>query len=1076
MFNIYLKSHSKLLLSIAMVLLAVIKSSFAQTEQRLRFSQITVSQQTGQDYSPWLSDSLDSLVQPAWTGNSVWVDITLKLQTPGKITKLSLYDFQGTCPDDPALIYALKGTQKTLLYTFTGPNYMVFEDTVFTTPIDADAIVVHKFGNDIPQKVFVSGYPTVLDTTVRQLTYTGTIPSQQTGQDYTPWLSNSLDSLVQPAWTGNSVWVDVKLPYAHPVKITKLSLYDYEGVFTEAPVLVYALKGTQKTLLYTFTGPNYMVFEDTVFTSPISADAIIVHKFGNSIPQKVFTYGYPDTSDTTTITLPPDTTITPVDTSGIVKIPIDGKRWYQLSNVSSGLDGLFDGILDADVNTGYGKLISHYDAYYPVAPGENIRLTKVKFFSYHGGFDLPFTLSVINSHGQRITVGSFTGYHYNSWVGPYPDRNLNGDAQFILDSTLTDIKYLVINCWGGYPTEMELYGHYTAPNPVSAVTPRATKLKQMFGINAFEWNFENGGIDPTLIDSTYVRAIKNFTQVRHYLDWDKLEVSQGSYTYNPTRLGGWNYDAIYQYCKNNGIMVLADLKQQPEWMSATYPDSVKTSENVPVQYGRDFSDPASYIEQAKVAFQFVARYGSNATVDTALLSVNGTQRWTGDPVNSVKRGLGVIKYIECDNERDKWWKGRSGYQTSYEYAANLSAFYDGNKNTMGPGVGVKNADTTVKVVMAGLAFADPSYVRGMVDWCKQHRGYKADGSVNLCWDVINYHYYSNDAGTSQNGQSTRGAAPEVNATAQVAKDFVQMAHEVAGDMPVWVTEVGYDINQGSPYKAIPIGTKTAAQTQADWILRSALLYARSGVDRIFFYQLYDDNAANPIQFGSSGLINDDKTRRPAADYLYQTNKLLGEYAYKETLNINPFVDRYELNGKSAYALVIPDEVGRTAAYQLDLPNVDSAKVYTPKIGVDSMEVQYIKTVDGKLPLTVTETPIFVIPIPGSDTTSHHMANFKTQITNQPMALSENVVNTLKLYPNPTNGYVTISFTSNDVKNDVRIRVSDGGTGALYKTINAHKSERDFLQTLDLSAIGAGVCIVEVKQGNIVIAKKVIRVN
>ncbi|WP_332367895.1 carbohydrate-binding protein [Spirosoma telluris] len=47
------------------------------------------------------------------------------------------------------------------------------------------------------------------------------------------------------------------------------------------------------------------------------------------------------------------------------KITIDPKRWYQLNNVSNGLDGLFDGITDVNVETGWGKVLPNYDAYYP---------------------------------------------------------------------------------------------------------------------------------------------------------------------------------------------------------------------------------------------------------------------------------------------------------------------------------------------------------------------------------------------------------------------------------------------------------------------------------------------------------------------------------------------------------------------------------------------------------------------------------------------------------------------------------------------------------------------------------------
>ena len=41
------------------------------------------------------------------------------------------------------------------------------------------------------------------------------------------------------------------------------------------------------------------------------------------------------------------------------------------------------------------------------------------------------------------------------------------------------------------------------------------------------------------------------------------------------------------------------------------------------------------------------------TVNPALVKVDSRPRWTNDPPNQVKIGMGLIKYIECDNERDK---------------------------------------------------------------------------------------------------------------------------------------------------------------------------------------------------------------------------------------------------------------------------------------------------------------------------------------------------------------------------------------------------------------------------------------
>jgi endoglucanase len=495
----------------------------------------------------------------------------------------------------------------------------------------------------------------------------------------------------------------------------------------------------------------------------------------------------------------------------------------------------------------------------------------------------------------------------------------------------------------------------------SSKKPTAVPLRNAFGVNAFEWDFEHEK-DPSKIDPVRLNGMKSFTAIRHYMDWEKLEQEEGRYSFNPTLSGGWNYDAMYEACKANNIDVLACLKTIPKWMIATYPaDSGADQDNVPVKYGKDFADPRSYIEQAKVAFQYAARYGSNKSIDPALVSVDSRPRWANDQVNTVKIGLGLITYIECDNERDKWWKGPKAYQSGSHYAANLSAFYDGHKNSMGKGVGVKNADPNMVVVMGGLAKPDTAYVIEMVKWCRENRGYKPDGSVNLCWDVINYHLYSDDDESTQGVKATRGMAPERSAADSIANNFMEMSRKYASGIPVWMTETGYDVDQRSPLRAIPIGKKTALETQADWILRSSLLYLRHGVQRVFLYQTYDENIESGGRFASSGLLNSNRTRKPAADYIFQANKLMGNYTYKSSLSKRPLVDIYEHQRKVAYVLVKPSENGSSVPYTLNLKG-KQAKVYRPAAGKDEMNLTMTPIVEGKLRLTVTETPLFVMPV------------------------------------------------------------------------------------------------------------------
>jgi len=503
--------------------------------------------------------------------------------------------------------------------------------------------------------------------------------------------------------------------------------------------------------------------------------------------------------------------------------------------------------------------------------------------------------------------------------------------------------------------------------PVSAqkvYASKTIKMSQGFGVNAFEWDFE-AAKNSLVIDKHLLSAMKSFTAIRHYMDWEKLETIEGSYTFNPTGSGGWNYDALYESCKNEGIEVLACLKTIPSWMQATWPKDLRDAENVPVKYGKSFSDPNSYIEQAKVAFQFAARYGSNKKVNTSLLSVNSKPRWINDSVNEVKVGLSLIKYIECDNERDKWWKGPKAFSSGKDFAANLSAFYDGNLNTMGAGVGVKNADPNIQVVMGGIAKPDVNYLKEMIEWCRKNRGYHKDGSINLCWDVINYHYYTGDDSSPTGGEYGRGKAPELSNAQRIAKEFVAVSRQYAQNIPVWISETGYDVNQGSPLKAIPIGNKSAELTQADWILRTILLHLRNGVDRVFLYQTYDANADLVGKFSSSGLLNANTTRKPAADYLVQVNKLMGNYEFDKVITNSSspvIVENYKQGAKKIYILTKPTENGSEISYTISLPGLKRAMICIPLSGSDVMSSKTVSLTQGNLTVTVSETPTFILPI------------------------------------------------------------------------------------------------------------------
>src|SRR5690606_3381691 len=148
-----------------------------------------------------------------------------------------------------------------------------------------------------------------------------------------------------------------------------------------------------------------------------------------------------------------------------------------------------------------------------------------------------------------------------------------------------------------------------------------------------------------------------------------------------------------------------------------------------------------------------------------LVSVVPEPTWSP---NQKKIGLGLIQYIECNNEPDRWWKGAKAQQSAEEYAANLSAFYDGHKGALGAGVGVKNADPSMRVAMGGLAYSDLYLIRMMVACCETSRGYTSAGSIVLCFDVINYHHYWNHKQSDCSAQGIRGEAPELSVSPKLA--------------------------------------------------------------------------------------------------------------------------------------------------------------------------------------------------------------------------------------------------------------------------------------------------------------------
>lgn len=506
----------------------------------------------------------------------------------------------------------------------------------------------------------------------------------------------------------------------------------------------------------------------------------------------------------------------------------------------------------------------------------------------------------------------------------------------------------------------------------------------MLGTNSYWWDyqqdqFNNPGDASHVIDRKFARVSSSFRLVRFFSDWVQWEPHRGQYAMSPLR-DGWLADSVLKRNHDAGIETDLCLQSIPTYMKASYvtpnygdsTDWGPFHDRIPVMKANyaNREDPASYNELRQMAWQIAARFGSNTNIDTTLITLwNSAADGKGYYTPQTRKvGLGYLHYLCLWNENDKYWKGDSAYLWGRAMAAAYSAAWDGDHGRLGPGV--KDADSTMQLVFAAFAVATVDQLRGAIDWVIEHRGYKADGTLDVPWKVIDYHNYSTD-NPDQYGNNHTGVAPEMGDAMQKAQAFIYASNRYLSGMPLWISEHGYDTSQTSPFKAPAIGTLSKLQVQGAWLLRSSLEYAATGLQAAVVFQLFDDSqnpAAFSTQFETSGVLNQDSLfgRRPAADYYKQALDVMGEYRFTQRISTYPRVDKYTLSGQhDMYAVWVPDSLDVHTTYSLSVPVGSTLTIRQLKDGQDAPQVTTATTTSATYQLSVTEIPMIVEVAEGS---------------------------------------------------------------------------------------------------------------
>lgn len=529
------------------------------------------------------------------------------------------------------------------------------------------------------------------------------------------------------------------------------------------------------------------------------------------------------------------------------------------------------------------------------------------------------------------------------WTSLFVD-NLPNNNQWNGHHVNANTRYLRVSLhgWGQswFPTEIVVYGEAVgAPQPTPAPTAQVQRpVRDLIGTNTF---LE----DPP-------GRVMVAGHVREYHPWSWSEYYQDQNAWGPSYAagGGWNFDHYYDRMKKLGITVAPVLMQNAPFLYGGQNHKPVASETA------DTYDPASYIAHARHLWQYAARFGAVQQADSKLKLASGQPRVSG---------LNTVKYFEDWNEQDQTWSGAGALFHPFQYAAMASADYDGHKNTMGPEVGLKNADPNAQLVMGGIANgnAGVDYLRMMKFWADEKR----NGQVPF--DVINVHIYSNSAGIQHSGTTTTGISPEADDLKGKMAKIVDYRNRYMPGKEVWVSEFGYDCNQNSIQRATAFGPFSAEEVQAQWLVRSYLAMAAAGIDRAQQFMLRDDDANSSTTYASSGMMTSKDTGfmpKISWYYVYTLKNRLGRYTYAgevNTGNANVRAYKFAENGTvKGYAVWCSTSNNTTVSNFLLTLDGTPSTVTLVQLAANSVNgtESSLPISTGRVMFNVSERPVFVL--------------------------------------------------------------------------------------------------------------------
>jgi hypothetical protein len=612
------------------------------------------------------------------------------------------------------------------------------------------------------------------------------------------------------------------------------------------------------------------------------------------------------------------------------KIPLSKDIAYVNQHQKDEFTKLFDG--DVTEATRFTVWNPQIKPYVITFDLSDFETCKIQQLKYYNNTGNPSTLKYYYVRKDNGQKVLLKEYKGGGWVQGYQTVD-------ILNAV--NASYFIIESEGGsdFPDDLELWGEYTL-KPVAVSTRPRSPLSELMGVVVKPWDIASDYMFPEKIPAIKEMGVK---RVRLYDDY-QLNHDNGNLIFDHNL---WHQTANIKLLKDNGIST-----QQSYLATPYYP------------FTGDKLNPETYIQLAKDVYAYGVHNKDN------------------------------VKTFEVENELNRWYGDFAReYMDGYQLAAMMSICYDGHKGKY-PNVGMKASGSTALVSVPGMAEGEPYILYQMIEWSIKNRGYRADGTPDLPFDVYSWHCYPSLEGQRQGIPGTIspevGAAPYFERINKVRKQYAPWLKIHIGE---WS---GGDINQYSPLAAPIFGKYSAHQSSAMFTVRLLLLMAENEIDASSYYRIkqdfdeVDDNngiifATMALQKMSGGAKQENGSytginiqRTLTGDYFKQISEFFNNgWVFDSRVSSSPIVLKFKKGTSEMYVIwqsetmTITDKpqfTERTGTYNLNVKGtlrkfvddgsgVMSSEAFNGTITYGSKPVIVVVGETPNTPPPVTPTPI-----------------------------------------------------------------------------------------------------------------------